>query len=366
VRWHAEEQDRRQVHGATPTAREAGPATDANSGLREDNLRRNTALSAFVQQRVMLRHFTVTPGVRVEHVTYERTNRLNDASGRTELTQVVPGAGVTYEVRPGLLFFGGAHRGFAPPRTEDVIDNASGAVVDLDAELSWNFEAGFRGHAGPLNLEATAFRMDFENQIIAASVAGGTGATLTNSGRTLHQGVEAGARLDAGRLLGVQGPYVEHALTWLPTARFEGERFAYVGATASERDKVFAAQNGAGTRVRVSVMGNRLPYAPERSHTVAVGWQRENGLDLRLERFATGEQFTDAANSRVTVADGQQGTIPGYAIWSVSASQRIDRTGTRVFLSVRNATDELYIADRTRGLLPGAPRSLQLGLRQEF
>jgi Fe(3+) dicitrate transport protein len=66
------------------------------------------------------------------------------------------------------------------------------------------------------------------------------------------------------------------------------------------------------------------------------------------------------------VADGQQGTIDGYAVWNVSASQRISRTGTRLFLSVRNVANELYIADRTRGIVPGSPRSVQLGVRQEF
>jgi Fe(3+) dicitrate transport protein len=363
-RLHAEAQDRRQVNGDSPHAR-AGGAT-GNAGLKEDNLRRNVAWSAFVQQRMTFSHLTVTPGLRVEHIAFERTNRLNDATGSTELTQLIPGAGLTYEARPGLLFFGGAHRGFAPPRTEDVIDNNSGATVDLDAELSWNLEAGVRGHAGPLSVELTAFRLDFENQIIPTSVAGGTGAALTNSGRTLHQGAELGLRLDAGRLLGLEGPYVESSLTWLPTARFTGERYAYIGTAGADAGKVHMAQNGSGTRQQVSVTGNRLPYAPESSYTVAIGFQRAQGLDLRLERYGVGEQFGDAANSRVRVPDGQQGTIGSYATWNVSASQPVLRGGTRVFLSVRNLTDALYIADRSRGLLPGAPRSLHVGLRQEF
>jgi Fe(3+) dicitrate transport protein len=269
-------------------------------------------------------------------------------------------------VRPGLLFFAGAHRGFAPPRTEDAIGNSDGAVIDLDAELSWNYEAGMRGHTGPLRAELTAFRMDFENQIVPASVAGGTGAALTNSGRTLHQGAELAVELNAGALLRVAGPYVEGSLTWLPTARFEGERYAWISQSGSDAGKVYAAQNAANTRRQVSVTGNRLPYAPEATYTIAAGFHRENGLDLRIERFAITEQYTDAANTRVTVADGQQGPIAGYAIWNVSASQLIGRTGTRVFLSVRNLADKLYIIDRTRGILPGTPRTVHVGLRQEF
>jgi len=367
ARWHQEEQNRLQLNGATPLAREAGPTSNSNSGIREDNERRNTAWSAFVQQRVTMDRLSVTPGVRVEHVKYARTNRLNGATGQTELTQVIPGAGLTFEVRPSLLLFGGAHRGFSPPRTEDVIDNSSGSVVELDPELSWNFEAGVRGHRGPINGELTLFRMDFENQVIPASVAGGTGAALTNSGRTLHQGLEVGLRFDASALVRVSGPYLEGSATWVPTARFEGERFAYIGtATGDTPGKVYAAQNGASTRQRVDVNGNRLPYAPETSYTVAVGFQRDGGLDLRLERFGVSEQFGDPVNTRVTVADGQQGPIAGYGVWSLSASQPLPRAGTRLFLSLRNLTDVLYVADRTRGLVPGAPRSVQFGLRQEF
>jgi Fe(3+) dicitrate transport protein len=149
-------------------------------------------------------------------------------------------------------------------------------------------------------------------------------------------------------------------------ARFEGERFAYISTGGSDVNKVYASQNAAGTRRQVSVTGNRLPYAPEASYTLAAGFHRGNGLDVRVERFAVTRQFSDAANSTVTVADGQQGPMHGYALWNVSASHRLSRTGTRFFATVRNAGDVLYVVDRSRGLLPGSPRTFQLGLRQEF
>jgi Fe(3+) dicitrate transport protein len=367
VRWHMEEQDRRQVNGASPLAREGGPTTNVNSGLREDNLRHNTAWSGFVQNRLGLDPVTVSPGIRLEHVAYERSNELNGVSGSTSLTEVIPGVGLTYEARPGFLVFAGTHRGFAPPRTEDIIDNATGEVVELDAELSWNYEVGVRGDAGPLGLELTAFRMDFENQIIPASVAGGTGATLTNSGRTLHQGLEAGLNLDAGDLLGVAGPYIESSWTWLPTASFEGERFGFIATAPGDTPgKVYAAQNGAADRTQVDLDGRRLPYAPELTYLLAVGFERPDGFDVRLERVGVTEQFTDPVNTRVTVPDGQQGAMPAYGIWNVSASARLPRAGTRLFLSLRNVTDELYLVDRTRGMIPGAPRSLYMGVRQEM
>ena len=132
--------------------------------------------------------------MRLEHVRFERTNRLANAgagvAGDTDLTRVIPGIGVSHTTGEQITVFGGVHRGFAPPRTEDIISN-TGGVIDLDPELSWNYEAGVRSTMWPgVSVDATFFRMDYENQIVPASLAGGLGATLTNGGATLHQGLE--------------------------------------------------------------------------------------------------------------------------------------------------------------------------------
>ncbi len=369
LRVHGERQDRRQLNGASPAARQAGPATDVNSGLKEDNLRENRAYSAFVQPRVFLGHWTLTPGVRVEHITYGRTNRLADpdTSGRTSLTAVVPGLGATFTPGGTVTLFAGVHRGFAPPRTEDIISNAGG-VIELDAELSWNYEVGVRVEGGGARLEATAFRLDFENQTVPASVAGGTGAALTSAGRTLHQGLELAGRLDAGRPHGSpHNVFVDVAVTWLPTARFEGPRFAYVGTAGPDvPGKVYAGPDAAGTRRQVSVTGNRLPYAPRGTLALTLGYGFRDAFDLRLEAVAVSRQYGDALNTGVVVPDGQQGPITGYRLWNAAATYTHAGTRTTLFVTARNLTDRLYVADRTRGLVPGLPRTVQAGVVQTF
>jgi Fe(3+) dicitrate transport protein len=367
LRVHGERQDRRQLNGASPAARQAGPATDVNSGLREDNLRENRAYAAFAQSRLFLGVWTLTPGVRVEHVTYHRTNRLAnpDTSGRATLTAVVPGLGATFGPGRAVTLFAGVHRGFAPPRTEDVITNAGG-VIDLDAELSWNYEVGVRVEGGAARLEVTAFRLDFQNQTVPASVAGGAGATLTSAGRTLHQGLELAARLDAGRLVATpHNVFVEGALTWLPTARFDGPRFVYVGTAGPDvPGKVYAGPDAAGTRQQESVTGNRLPYAPRGTLALTLGYAFRNAFDVRLEAVAVSRQYGDALNTSVVVPDGQQGPIAGYMLWNAAATYT--HAGITLFVTARNLTDRLYVADRTRGLLPGLPRTVQAGVTQAF
>jgi Fe(3+) dicitrate transport protein len=368
VRAHFERQRRRQINSDTPTGRTPGPSSNVGSGILEDNARDNAALSAFAQGRLQLGAWSVTPGVRLEHVRYERTNRLADpaVSGRTALTQLVPGLGATYSPSGAVGLFGGVHRGFAPPRTEDVIDNSSGAVVNLDAELSWNWEAGVRVGAGAWSFESTLFLMDFENQIVPASVAGGAGAALTNAGATRHAGLELAWRRELGHRAAPHHGFVQGSVTWLPLAEFAGRRFVFVGTGGGDVvGKIYAAQNGTATRALVDVAGHRLPYAPRATATLAAGYGYRATFDVRVEAVRVGEQFADALNSPATIPDGQQGVLPASTLWNAAATWTFLRHSA-AFVSVQNLFDALYVADRTRGLLPGTPRSVQIGVSQGF
>ena len=343
VRAHFEQQDRLQKNGTTPTAR--------SGELVESNVRTNDAYASFVQNSFLFGGWTVTPGIRLEHVRFERTNRLANAgtgvTGETDLTRVIPGIGVSHTTGEQITVFGGVHRGFAPPRTEDIISN-TGGVIDLDPELSWNYEAGVRSTMRPgVNVDATFFRMDYENQVIPASLAGGVGATLTNGGATLHQGIELRAQIDTAPIIGSShDAYLRLAYTYLPVAEFSGTRFSNIP--------------GFGT---VSVSGNRLPYAPEQVVSVGVGYAR-GPIDLLLEAVRTSDQFGDDLNTVAPTPDGQRGLLPGYTVWNTAMNYMVARA--TLFLTVKNLRDELFIVDRTRGILPGSPRLVQMGVRFAF
>jgi Fe(3+) dicitrate transport protein len=192
--------------------------------------------------------------------------------------------------------------------------------------------------------------MDYENQVVPASVAGGTGATLTNGGETLHQGVELGASLDFGTAFSAaRGLSTRVAYTWLPTAEFQGERFSTVPGFITE-----------------SVEGNRLPYAPEHLVTANLGYESDRGLDLLLEAVVVSDQYADDLNSVAPSDDGQRGLIPGHTVWNASVGYEWKEIHSTFFLTVKNLTDRLYIADRVRGIVPGPPRLVQVGVRYSF
>ncbi|MCS6953203.1 MAG: TonB-dependent receptor [Bryobacterales bacterium] len=338
VRAHLEDQDRQQKNGPLPWSRDGR--------LVEDNKRRTQAYSAFWQNRLSRGRLGLTPGVRLEHVRYYRNNRLNGAVGRTALTELIPGLGVSF-TQGELTLFAGVHRGFAPPRAEDIINN-NGGTVDLDPELSWNYEVGGRWRAARrLSLEATAFRMDYENQIVPASVAGGIGATLTSAGRTLHQGLEWSSRWEMPPWFGARHNLsLRTAYTWLPVARFAGIRFSAVPGFA-----------------RVSVRGNRLPYAPHHLFSGSLLYARSGGMNVLLEANVVSRQFGDDLNTIRPTPDGQRGLLPGHALWNATLNYPLEGRRATLFVTVKNLADRLVIVDRTRGILPSPPRLVQFGVR---
>jgi Fe(3+) dicitrate transport protein len=272
-------------------------------------------------------------------------------SGETSSTTWIPGIGAAYSAADRLTVFSGLHRGFAPPRVEDVINNNTGETIDLEAELSWNFELGLRARPfNDLNLEATFFRMDFENQIIPASVAGGLGALLTNAGETLHQGVELSGKWRVPSVILLAHSLVLHgSYTALPIADFTGERFSNIPGFSTVR-----------------VTGNRLPYAPRHLLSADLTYIHSNGLQLFVECVYTGQQFADDLNTIDGTPDGQRGLVPGNAIWNTAVNYPVNAWKTTFFLTVKNLGDRLAVVDRSRGLLPGIPRLVQAGVQLTF
>jgi Fe(3+) dicitrate transport protein len=346
VRFHFENQERRQKNGATPTARDGL--------LVENNLRQARAVSFYVQNSFRAGRWNFAPGVRVEKIHYDRTNRLAlggaGVSGEQDLTVPVPGMGLSYAPSEKFTFFAGVHRGFAPPRVEDVISNA-GVSVDLDPELSWNYEVGFRSRlVRALKVDFALFRMDFQNQIIPSSVAGGVGATLTNAGETLHQGIELSWQADWNQAFWSRHRvFWKGAYTWLPVARYEGVRYSNIPGFGN-----------------VLVTGHRLPYAPKKLLTTSVGFVHARGFNALVESVYTGRQFGDDLNTVVGTPDGQRGVLPGNAIWNVTFNYPVEAMRTTFYVSVKNAFDRLAIVDRTRGILPNAPRLVQAGVTWTF
>lgn len=334
----------RRIDGASYTA--------LSGVLREDEVRHGNAMSGFLQDRIFLTsRLTLTPGIRVESYDYTRNILRQLVNGTPadvgvrrgdSVRKPIPGIGAAYQAVAGLTVFAGVHRGFAPPRVKDAITRA-GVSLQLDAESSWNYEAGARLNLRRgLRAEATWFTTGFQNQIVPAAVSGGATTTLVNGGRTLHRGVEFLMAADWDRLLGRRtGLFGEVRHTWLPVARFT------------------SGVNG----------GYRLPYAPEHSFGVRAGWRHRRGFSLHIDGTRVGDQFGDNRQTVEGSADGTTGLLPSYWVWNVAAGHefRRERFGVNPFVTVKNLADERYISSRAPlGIQPGMFRQVNAGVKFRF
>jgi Fe(3+) dicitrate transport protein len=381
VRYHDEQQRRRQWNGDTPLARQ--PGSGVNAGVRENNERDAAAFSAFAQSRLEFGDFALTPGVRAEFIDYHRSNLPVDVTvggiptgaktvasqADSSLDKLLPGVGFTWAIARGATLYGGVHRGFSPPRVEDII-TAAGGTVDLGPELSWNWELGLRGEpVAGLRADATLFVMNFSNQIVSQSVAGGVGATLTSAGRTLHRGGELSLALssrDAG-WSEKSDVFARLAATWIGTARYSSTRMGsapcFDGAVTGT-----PVQTGSGMvpcGVPQDLKGNRLPYSPEWLVTAALGIERD-GFTGQVELVGQSSMYADDANLVPVTPDGQRGRINGWTQMNVALSYGPPQGHWEIFASARNLFDKLYVVDRARGVLPGQPLTVQAGITLRY
>jgi Fe(3+) dicitrate transport protein len=357
-RYHVEDQERLQINtfannikpGLGSVTGTGGTATALNPiSLSENNSRDTDALSFWASNTFEFDQFSVTPIARFESIDSSRTNNMTGARGTDEIDKVIPGVSVGYDVNSRVKLFAGVHEGFAPPRVEDVIDNAGGSI-DLGADSSINVEAGFKSEiVSGIVVDATYFRNDFDNLIAVGSIAGGN--TPIASGAALFEGFELYSRVDSGKLMRKDwSMYGSVAWTYLWTA---------------EQSTPFTAAVGAAV-VAGSVAGNRQPYAPEHLVTARVGYQ-EKDFDINLELVYVGEQFADFANNENPVGtSGQFGKLDAYTIFNFGVTYTYEPTNTDIFFTVKNLFDDDYIVDRTRGILPGAPRLFHVGVKQDF
>jgi Fe(3+) dicitrate transport protein len=339
VRLHGERAERRQFVGPVPGT--------GGARLTRDNALTAQATAAFVQSRLRHRGFTFSPGIRVEHVRTSNTNVMASLDLEDAYTQWLPGAGLSWDARRRTTVFVGMHRGFAPPRPADVLSPSPGqSLVQVEPEVSWNQELGLRTRpADWLELDATLFRIDFENQIVSGHRTG-AGQRFVNAGSTLHQGMELHARAEAAGPASLR-PFAAVAYTLAATARFTSDEVSTVDGETPLR-------------------GRRLPYAPRHTLHAEAGVRTAAGLQLTIRGYHVSGQYGDDLNSRQPSVDGQRGLLPAYTVLGATLNRGIASGRASAFLAVENLADATYISARQEGIMAGPPRRIAAGIEWLF
>lgn len=317
---------------------DAYTASDYVNGYKENDVRRAEAWSLFAQNRFYVGDkTTLTPGFRVESYELKRQNLMNDASGGTHHSELIPGIGLTHQLDGKKTLYAGVHKGYSPPLVADAI-SADGTAENLGAEISTNYEIGLRGQWSRGRYEVTAFRLDFDNQLVSKSASGGSGTQLTNAGKTLNQGVELSSELNVGYGWGLSGNY-----TWLPTAKLTSTRIM----SGIDRN------------------GNRLTYAPKHLLNTQLSYKK-GAMNVYWGLQYVSSQFADLENTVAASPNGRTGLIPAYMTMNVGGRYAFDKA-SELFWSVRNLADKKYVSSRApEGIFPGMGRAMHVGLKTRF
>jgi len=299
------------------------------SSHKEDSAK---SIAVFAENRFEINdRLAITPGLRIEN--YEQTSKdlMNGGSESTSNTEVLPGIGATYQVSDNAQLFGGVYQAFSPAQNSDALDGLSDQR--LDAERSVNMELGIRGQSQRLSYEATAFQMDFSNQIVDGN--SNPNLSKSNGGKTIHQGIEAAIAYEFGG-----GFALNTNLTYIPVSEFVGGAYD----------------------------GNRISYSPEWLANAEISYT-QGGLQTALSMHYSGSQFGDSANTKDIPADASGGIWGGeldaYTTFDLNARYQFNKQ-LSVFGSVKNLTDELYIAGLRQGIYVGPSRSFELGAKYKF
>ena len=343
-RWHEDEEDRFQHDDAYRMANGVLELTQAGApGSQTNRVSGARAWSLFLLDEIEIGRWAVTPGVRFESIDFTRTDYAGDDPGRTEPTGVrenevsawIPGVGATWEWRDGVRFFGGVHRGFAPP--------GPGADPDTESERSVNWELGSKLDTSPLRAQLVGFASDYDNILGRATLSSGDPSgdgEAFNGGAVDVFGLEASADLDAGALAGWRlAVPVQLAWTW----------------THAEFRTGFASEFEPWGTVEA---GDELPYLPEHQLSVSVGLER-GAWDGRL--LVQGSSAMRTVAGKGPIPDGE-GT-DAFGVVSAQVGYALS-PWAKVTAGIENLTDATYVvARRPAGARPGLPRTLMTGIQ---
>jgi Fe(3+) dicitrate transport protein len=321
--------------------------------------RSGDAAALFGEVKLTFGKLQLVPGFRLERLRQRVVESLdlglgsstggppggpNGALGnrRNVNTIALWGVGATFDASDDLRFVANASRGFKPLLYNDGVTFQAGvdAAGTFEASYAFTVEAGVQARpAPPLRLDASLFRVTFEDQVgflagplVAAppfGAVGSGGARRQNVGSMRNQGIDLAMRLD---ILGPDG---------IGTARDT----LRLSANLQLLDATFTSGAAAGFTPQ---------YAPGHLARASLAHIGTNGSRAAITFTSVGDQQGADNNS-------PDFFLPGYEVLDAAIEWPVG-AGFVVGAGINNILDERYAA-RVRpggggGFDPGLPRNV--------
>ncbi|WP_434653644.1 TonB-dependent receptor family protein [Pseudomonas sp. R3-56] len=312
----------------TPIASNELPTT---SSRNDRDTRGGTEANAFfIDDRIDIGKWTITPGIRYEMIESQQTNNLTNVKYKGDYNTALPALNVLYHLTDEWNLYANTEGSFGSVQYSQMPNRVSSGEVKPEKARTW--ELGTRYDNGNLRAEIGAFLINFDNQYESNQ----TNDSVIARGETRHQGIETS---------------VNYALDGLSPALAGFDvyaTYAYVDATIRE--------DGPNK-------GNRVPFSSRHKGTLGVGYT-DGPWKLNLDSTYQSAQFADNANTRAESADGSTGNIPGYMLFSSRAAYDFgpQLSDLNVAVGVKNIFNTQYFTrsfdDNNRGKYVGEPRTL--------
>jgi Fe(3+) dicitrate transport protein len=359
TRVHAESFRNKEIKGDTSFSR--------SGTIDRDEFFTAYAFSGYAANKFTLGRLNVSPGVRMEFFKQKYNRyydpvkmRSVDSAAENNTLVLLPGVSINY-LTDKINLYSGVHRGFTPPTVGTAFLNAAQVYEvapgedNLDAEKSWNTEAGLKYNLDDrAQVEAAYFRMDIINMVDA-----GRDAVFKNLGKVRYQGIESAFSLNAAKL------FARAKFDVVLNGNYTFLNGKIIDAVVIERP--VATSSGKDT---INVSGNITPYSPV--HTLQLGIEAAFpfNLSLRFDYKFVSEQFTDFANTVEESEDGTVGILPPYNFMNFSARYGLPRLGLTFHFAVKNIANKIYRGSRVNrtssGIFPDGFRQIITGIEWNY
>lgn len=343
-RLHADEMDRYQWNDSYSfTDSDLSLVNAGTPGTESNRIESAEAAALFAQYKLSVGKFRIEPGLRFEHINFNRTDYGKEDTERTGKdlslqdntnTVILPGISVQYNVKNRNYLFVGVHKGFSP----------SNYRQETMPESSWNTEVGMKGISNGFGYEAIFFSNDYQNLLgsdLAAS--GGVGTTeLYNGGEAYVWGFES--LVSYNLLRGKSENFI------LPFT------VAYTYTNAQFKNEF--ESNGPWGEVAVN---DFFPYVARHQVSAQLG--------LEHKRFVVNTLFKLVSPRFISPNQGNftsTNSIPMFHQLDIMANYKVQKNST-VFLKMNNVTNHIQrIAFHPAGWRPNMPFYMEGGFELNF
>jgi Fe(3+) dicitrate transport protein len=362
---------RRQQDGKGSTGKNFDLTLEPEGDFKRDLNFITTNAAFFAENQFNLgKHFSVSPGFRVEMLTQQANGRLGminneaiplDGAPQTRFV-LLGGFSAEYKLKEETEIYGGLNKNFRPVLYSDITPPATTDTVDakLKDASGYTAELGYRKRTNWLYSDISLFYLLYNNRIGTLAIAGPLGGTRqfrTNIGTSVSMGAEYLVEVSIPKMI-QPGCCKEWDIKIFASGTYQNAEYTRLPKTKLNNSLIETTE----------LRGNKVEYAPD--------WILRSGLNFKWCSFELGGQisntsevFASADNNSESSANGNDGLIPAYTVVDINLAYTVKQFVIKA--GINNLFNERYFTRRAGGypgpgILPAEARNAWISLGISF